>query len=212
MVYLRDYMTTYSGVVRHSTWRLFLAVCAFLGLLITGADVSTAYLHAPLRDFIVWMQQPPGFKFEVEGQPALCRLKMAIYGLKQPAREWAITVITWLLEYGFVQCVSDRYMFTSQSELGTLILLIWVDDIFMGHNHAELRNAFMTAFKTRFRVKDLGNLTQALGATVSQSIDEGWVSFSLEKYISDLARRFDLYENVAWADIPVPVAMAKECQ
>ena len=37
------------------------------------------------------------------------------------------------------------------------------------------------------------------------------VSFSLEKYISDLARRFDLFENVAWADIPVPVAMAKEC-
>jgi len=38
------------------------------------------------------------------------------------------------------------------------------------------------------------------------------VSFSLEKYISDVARRFDLYENVAWADIPVPVALAKECK
>ena len=38
------------------------------------------------------------------------------------------------------------------------------------------------------------------------------MSFSLEKYISDLARRFDLFENVAWADIPVPVALAKECQ
>ena len=69
----------------------------------------------------------------------------------------------------------------------------------------------MTAFKERFRVKDLGPLKQALGASVCQSLSEGYVSFSLEKYISDLARRFDLYVNVQWADIPVPVAMAKEC-
>ena len=37
------------------------------------------------------------------------------------------------------------------------------------------------------------------------------MSFSLEKYISDVARRYDLFDNVAWADIPVPVALAKEC-
>ena len=67
----------------------------------------------------------------------------------------------------------------------------------------------MTAFKERFRVKDLGPLTQALGASVCQSLPEGWVSFSLQMYITDLARRFDLFENVAWAVILVPVAMAK---
>ena len=69
----------------------------------------------------------------------------------------------------------------------------------------------MRAFKARFRVKDLGPLRQGLGASIMQSVSEGWVSFSLEKYISDLARRFDLHENVAWADIPLPVAAAKEC-
>ena len=93
MVYLRDYMATYSGVVRHATWRLFLAMCAAVGLALTGADVSTAYLHAPLRDFVVWMRQPRGFVETFNGAPALCRLRMAIYGLKQSAREWAITVV-----------------------------------------------------------------------------------------------------------------------
>jgi hypothetical protein len=100
MVYLRDYMATYSGVVRHSTWRLFLAVCASRGLLCTGADVSTAYLHAPLRDYVVWMKQQRGFEQTVDGKEALCRLQMAIYGLKQSAREWLITVIGWLVESG----------------------------------------------------------------------------------------------------------------
>ena len=48
--------------------------------------------------------------------------------------------------------------------------------------------------------------------SVSQSLEQGWVSFNLSKYISDLARRFDLHDNVAWADIPVPVQLAKECR
>ena len=61
MVYLRDYLQTYSGVVRLSTVRTFLAVCALYNLTLTGADVSTAYLHAPLRDVEVWMRQPRGF-------------------------------------------------------------------------------------------------------------------------------------------------------
>jgi hypothetical protein len=77
MVYLRDYLDTYSGVVRHATFRTFLAACAQLGLVVTGADVSTAYLHAPLRDFVVWMKPPRGFPAEFEGAPGLCRLNMA---------------------------------------------------------------------------------------------------------------------------------------
>ena len=30
---------------RHSSFRIFLALCAMIGLVLTGADVSTAYLH-----------------------------------------------------------------------------------------------------------------------------------------------------------------------
>jgi hypothetical protein len=212
MVYLRDYLDTYSGVVRHSTFRMFLAMCASDGLAVTGADVSTAYLHAPLRDYVVWMRMPRGFPSTINGVPGLCRLNMAIYGLKQSAREWAITVIAWLTEWGFKQCTSDRYMFVYDGQPGRLLLVIWVDDIFMGHSSDALRSSFMAAFTARFRVKDLGPLSQALGASVSQSLSEGWVSFSLVKYISDLARRFDLFENVSWADIPVPVQLAKECR
>jgi hypothetical protein len=86
-----------------------------------------------------------------------------------------------------------------------------VDDIFLGHNCQAMRGDFMAAFKERFRVKDLGLLRQALGASITQDLALGTVSLSLEKYISDLARRYGLYENVAWADIPIPVALEKMC-
>ena len=137
MVCGRDYVETYSGVVRHQTFRLFLAVCAMLGLTLTGADVSTAYLHAPLRHHTVWMQQSRGFEETIDGKPALCFLMMALYGLKQSAREWAITVVGWLRDYGFTQCVSDRYLFVLREGESLMYLLIWVDDVFLGATTAS---------------------------------------------------------------------------
>ena len=213
MEYLRDFFATYSGVVRHETFRIFLATAALLYLTLTGADVSTAYLHAPLRDTVVWMRQPKGFpQVKVNGKPALCRLRMALYGLRQSAREWALTLIAWLEEWGFARCVADRYLFVWHGKGDDVIyLLVWVDDIFMGHRGDAARGRFMEAFQKRFRVKDLGLLRQALGASVTQSMKLGTVSLSLESYISDVARRFDLHEDVSWADIPVPIALAKEC-
>ena len=65
-------------------------------------------------------------------------------------------LISWLTAWGFKQCVSDRYLFVCVQGASTLLLLIWVDDIFMGHNDAGLRGRFMEAFQKRFRVKDLG--------------------------------------------------------
>ena len=136
---------------------------------------------------------------------------MALYGLKQSAREWAITVVGWLREYGFTQCVSDRYLFVLREGESLMYILIWVDDVFIGHNCGRMRGDFMRAFQQRFRVKDLGLLTQALGASIQQDLSKGTVTLSLEKYIADLARRYDLADNVAWADIPIPVALEHEC-
>ena len=211
MVYLRDYLDTYAGVVRHSTFRLFLAMAATLGLFLTGADVSTAYLHAPLRNVTVWMRQPLGFVYTVNGKEALCLLRMAVYGLRQSAREWAITLTEWLIAYGFVRCHADRYLFVLRRASEVLVLLLYVDDIFLRHSCPALRREFMSSFAERFRTKDLGSMSQALGASVSQSVSEGWVRFGLSHYIVSMAERFSVAHDVSWADIPVPIALAREC-
>jgi hypothetical protein len=156
------------------------------------------------------MRPALGFPETVGGAPALLRLRMALYGLRQSAREWAITLIEWLLTWGFRRFVSDSYVFIYEADEGILVLLLWVDDIFMGHSDDGLRGRFMHAFSDRFRVKDLGLLKQGLGAQVFQDPETLAVSFSLERYIVDAGRRFDIVDEAAWADIPVPVALAKE--
>ena len=218
MVKLRDYFETYAGVCRHATFRLFLAVAALWGLVLTGADVSTAYLHAPLRDCQVWMKAPRGFPAlarMLDGSPALLRLRMALYGLRQSAREWATTLREWLLSWEggtFSRMEADGYVYLWRTPQGMLLLLLWVDDIFMAHSCDAMRASFMAAFSVRFRVKDLGLLRQGLGADIQQDLVAGTVSFSLERYIGDAARRFDLHVDNQWADIPVPLAQARDCR
>ena len=73
-----------------------------------------------------------------------------------------------------------------------------------------MRSAFMEAFSTRFRVKDLGPMSQGLGAKVEQDLIAGIVAFSQERKIMDAARRFTLHVDNAWADIPVPTASVKK--
>ena len=82
----------------------------------------------------------------------------------------------------------------------------------MGHSCAQMRQEFMTAAQGRFRLKDLGPLRQALGASVAQDPAEGTVSDSLERYILDAARRFGLHVDNSWADIPVPATLVRECR
>ena len=73
----------------------------------------------------------------------------------------------------------------------------WTIDIFMGCNDATMRGNFMKAFSARFRVKDLGTLTQGLGSSIEQDLQRGTVKLSLSTYIGDVARKFDLDEDVA---------------
>ena len=223
MVHLRDFFETYAGVVRHSTFRAFMALAALWGLVLTGADVSTAYLHAPLRGCTVWMRPPRGFEHILgrmpDGTPALLRLRMALYGLRQSAREWAITLREWLLAWrsvrfdgAFRRYETDSYVFEWRSASGVVLLLLYVDDIFLAHSSDAMRADFMEQFSARFRVKDLGLLRQGLGADIAQDLEAGTVSMSLARYLTDVSTRFDLHVDNAWADIPVPVALARECR
>ena len=218
MRHLRDFFETYAGVCRVSSFRILLALAALWGLVLTGADVSTAYLHAPLRDARVWMRPPKGFPQTFpDGRPMLLLLRMALYGLRQSAREWATTLREWLLSWkyegqAFRRCDSDGYLFILRVNGQVLIVLIYVDDVFMGHSCAKLRGAFMAAFKARFRVKDLGALTAGLGMDIKQDLANGTVSFSQQRYILDRARQYSLHADNSWADIPVPTQLAKECR
>ena len=68
----------------------------------TALDVKTAFLYGKL-DEEIYMEQPEGFRKGAK----VYRLKRAIYGLKQAAREWWKVLAASLKELGFTPTIKD---------------------------------------------------------------------------------------------------------
>ena len=79
-----DFNEIFSLVVRLTTVRVILAICATFDLHLEQLDVKTAFLHGELEDEI-YMLKPEGFA-ERGKKNLVCRLNKSLYGLKQ-ARE-----------------------------------------------------------------------------------------------------------------------------
>jgi hypothetical protein len=78
-------------VIKWETFRLILAIGAWLYLAIHPFDMKLAYLHGTVKEE-VWVQQPEGF--EAPGQEHLAlQLQKALYGMKESGYEWNRTCV-----------------------------------------------------------------------------------------------------------------------
>lgn len=59
----------------------------------------------------------------------VCRLRSALYGLKQSPYVWFDRFSAVVLGYGFQRSISNHYVFVRHSYTGTIILIVYVDDI-----------------------------------------------------------------------------------
>jgi hypothetical protein len=74
------------------------------------------------------MVQPPGFTNPSFLQH-VCKLKKAIYGLKQAPQAWFSRLSTKLLQLGFVGPKADSSLFLYRNKNVTMYLFIYVDNI-----------------------------------------------------------------------------------
>lgn len=78
----------------------------------------------------IFMEQPPGFVSKEKSDHAFL-LHKAIYGLKQAPRAWFDRFSYFLLETGFLYSTTDPSLFINHSAHGTIVLLLYVDDIIL---------------------------------------------------------------------------------
>ena len=101
------------------------------------------------------MEQPPGMA-DLEHPTHVCKLQKALYGLKQAPHAWFDRFSAFLLKYGFFCCLADPSLFIFHSNLGTLILLLYVDDILLTGSSTALVSTFIQLLSSEFTMKDLG--------------------------------------------------------
>ena len=185
-----DFSETFSPVARLDTIRLLLALAAQKDWIIHHMDVKSAFLNGHLEEEI-FVEQPEGFV--VHGQEEkVYRLKKALYGLKQAPRSWYGRIDAHLISLGFEKCLSEFTLYVKKTDVGIVIVSLYVDDLLMTGRSKELIEEFKGGMKEAFEMTDLGKMSFFLGMQVQQ--DRGEVFVSQEKYAKEILRKFKMEE------------------
>ncbi|GJY26343.1 putative RNA-directed DNA polymerase [Tanacetum coccineum] len=158
-------------------------------------------------------------KFKSTGEIERCMLNVAIcngwdlfqldvnnaflYGdlTEEAPRQWNAKLTMTLVENGFVQSKYDYSLFTKTSGDMVLMLLVYVDDIVItGNDNSEI-GKFKEILKSKFQIKDLGNLKYFLGIEVLDN-DDG-VCLSQRKYCLEVLHEYGL---LAGRPVETPLA------
>jgi len=124
-----DFNEIFSLVVRLTTIRVVLAMCAIFDLHLEQLDVKTAFLHRELEEEI-YMLQPEGFA-EIGKENLVCRLNKSLYGLKHAPKCWYKRFDSFIISLGYNRLSSDHCVYYKRFEENDvfIILLLYEDDM-----------------------------------------------------------------------------------
>ena len=75
------------------------------------------------------MELPPGVKTRSSCETEVCKLKNALYGLKQSPRAWFGRFSSMMKEFGYKQSNSDHTLFIKHKGWKVTTLIVYVDDM-----------------------------------------------------------------------------------
>ena len=187
-----DYSETFSPTARMTSVRLLMQLAIENNMTIDQMDVKSAYLNAPI-DKEIYVEQAKGFeKLDENGEKLVYKLKKSLYGLKQSGRNWNQTLNKHLMDLSFYQSLNDPCLYIKYFDIGTVILLTFVDDILLISNNKVEKNKIKENLKERFKMKDLGIINHFLG--IEFAVKCNYITMSQCKYIEKLLETFGMQD------------------
>ena len=159
-----NYFETFSPVAQlNSIWILF-SIAINMEWPLFQLDVKNAFLYGDLKEQ-VYMEQPPGYI--AQGENIVCRLRKAIYGLKQSPRAWFEKFSMIISGIEFACCHSDHSVFVRRTKSSSVILAVYVDDILLTGSDSVTLAETNEYLKRHFVTKDMGKPRYFLGIEVA---------------------------------------------
>ena len=125
-------------------------------------DVKKTFLNGELKE--VYIEQPKDF-VEHNKETHMCRLKKALYRLKQAPRAWYEHIDTYLQKMGFVKSEADANLYYLVVGGEILILVLYVDDMFLIGSLGLIKDC-KRDLAGEFEMKDLRLMHYFLGMEV----------------------------------------------
>lgn len=129
-------------------------------------DVKNAFLHREL-DQEIYMNQP--MVFQSKDRPKyVCKLRKALYSLKQVSRAWYDKIAKFLIYSGYLMTSANSSLFVKENGRKLAIVLVYIDDLIItGDCEGQILQP-KENLSVRFQMKELGQLKHFLGLEVDQ--------------------------------------------
>nr|GFB16447.1 hypothetical protein [Tanacetum cinerariifolium] len=183
-----DFEESFAPVARMEAIRMFLAYAAHKSFKVFQTDMKTAFLHGSLKED-VYVCQPKGF-INADHPSHVCKLKKALYVLKQAPRDWYDELSTFLLQNNFYKGTIDPTLFIRRFHDDILVVHVYVDDIIFGSTHSRYIQLFSDLMKSRFEMSMTREMTFFLGLQVNQSPCGIFINQS--KYVLEILKKYGM--------------------
>jgi hypothetical protein len=181
-----DYTETFSPVIRLASLRVFFIIAAARDLELGGLDIDTAFMKED-----VYIRRPLGFD---DGTTNVCHLRRCMYGLKQSPREFNELLCDWLVSQGMRQLMSDPCIYIFEADGVFAMIALYVDDIPVACNNTAWRVAFTALVRSRFDIKDHGDLSDIIGMHITRDRAARTLSLDQGKYVRELLDKHDMLD------------------
>ncbi|CAI7841526.1 unnamed protein product [Closterium sp. NIES-53] len=169
--------------------------------------VAKGFQQTKGKDFDeIFDHQPEGLD---DGSGRVCRLKKAIYGLKQAPCAWYHKLEETLQAGGFKKSECDHSMFLLQEKNRFLILLVYVDDILLFSESSAMIGRVVEMLEMQFKGSKMGDVKYYLGMHVERDLHKGVLMLHQRKYCEGLAEKYGLQDGGKQAT-PLPSGFTVE--
>src|SRR5712672_4565471 len=187
-----DYDETFSPVAHFESLRLLLALAALEDWEIQQMDIKSVFLNGVL-DEEIYMEQPIGF-IAPGTETKVCRLKRAIYGLKQASRTWNLQFHGFLTGIGYMRTHANAgvYVKHQRGGDGPIIVILYIDDITILGSSLEAVDRLKDQITKRYEVTDLGNIESYLGIRILRDHSNKHLTIDQSGYVKDVFDHFGM--------------------
>nr|GEX06698.1 copia protein [Tanacetum cinerariifolium] len=169
-----DYDEFFTSVAIIEAIRLFLAYASFKDFVVYQMDVKSAFLYGQIKEE-VYVCQPPGFE-DPDFPNRVYKVEKELYRFHQALKDWYETLLTYLLDNGFLRGKIDKNLFIKRDKSDILLVQGYVDDIIFGSTRKWLCTEFEKIMYKKFKMSFIGELTFFLSLQVKQKDDEIFIS------------------------------------
>ena len=167
-----DFDEIFSPIVKICSIRVKLGLAASMNLELRQLNVKTAFC------MVILMEQPEGFKVKRK-ENMVCKLKKSLYRFKQVSRQWYKKFDSFMMSREYKRTFADPCVYVRRfPDDKFIILLLYVNDILIVGQNANMIQKLKMELSKTFNMKDLGSAKRILGMEIlrDRKVSKLWLS------------------------------------